>query len=53
MVIGYPHLSQAIQSERMSAFAHTQHMQGDLSSRSYLYVYLRDKEWLKVMLILK
>ena len=33
--------------ERTSAFAHTQRMQGDLSSRSYLYVYLRDKEWTK------
>ena len=33
------------ESERMTAFAHTQRMQGDLTSRSYLYVYLRDKEW--------
>ena len=36
-------------SERTAAFAHTQRLQGDLSSRSYLYVYLRDKEWMKVM----
>lgn len=34
-------------SERTAAFAHTQRLQGDLSSRSYLYVYLRDKEWTK------
>ena len=33
--------------ERTSAFTHTQRMQGNLSSRSYLYVYLRDKEWTK------
>jgi hypothetical protein len=30
-------------------FAHTQRLQGDLSLRSYLYVYLRDKEWMKAM----
>lgn len=34
-------------SERTAAFAHTQRLQGDLNSRSYLYVYLRDKEWTK------
>ena len=34
-------------SERTAAFAHTQRLQGDLSSRSYLAVYLRDKEWTK------
>ena len=34
-------------SERTAAFAHTQRLLGDLSSRSYLYVYLRDKEWTK------
>ena len=34
-------------SERTAAFVHTQRLQGDLSSRSYLYVYLRDKEWTK------
>ena len=34
-------------SERTAAFAHTQRLKGDLSSRSYLYVYLRDKEWTK------
>jgi hypothetical protein len=33
--------------ERTSAFAHVQRLQGDLSSRSYLYVYQRDKEWTK------
>ena len=33
--------------DRASAFAHAQRLQGDLSSRSYLYVYLRDKEWTK------
>ena len=38
---------QLSEDERMAAFAHTQRMQGDLSSRSYLYVYLRDKEWAK------
>ena len=35
---------QLSESERTAAFAHTQRLQGDLSSRSYLYVYLRDKE---------
>ena len=35
------------ESERTAAFVHTQRLQGDLSSRSYLYVYLRDKEWAK------
>ena len=34
-------------SERTAAFAHTQRLQGDPNSRSYLYVYLRDKEWTK------
>ena len=38
---------QLSESERSAAFAHTQRLQGDLSSRSYLYVYLRDKEWTK------
>ena len=38
---------QLSESERIAAFAHTQRLQGDLSSRSYLYVYLRDKEWTK------
>ena len=38
---------QLSESERTEAFAHTQRTQGDLSSRSYLYVYLRDKEWTK------
>ena len=40
---------QLSESERTAAFAHTQRLQGDLSLRSYLYVYLRDKEWMKVM----
>jgi len=38
---------QLSESERTAAFAHTQRMQGGLGSRSYLYVYLRDKEWTK------
>lgn len=38
---------QLSESERTAAFAHTQRLQGDLSSCSYLYVYLRDKEWTK------
>ena len=38
---------QLSESERTAAFAHTQRLQGDLNSRSYLYVYLRDKEWTK------
>ena len=38
---------QLSESERTAAFAHAQRLQGDLSSRSYLYVYLRDKEWTK------
>lgn len=37
------------ESERMAAFAHAQRMQGDQTSRSYLYVYLRDKEWTKAV----
>ena len=38
---------QLSEDERMAAFAHAQRLQSDLSSRSYLYVYLRDKEWTK------
>ena len=38
---------QLSEDERMAAFAHAQRLQGDLSSRSNLYVYLRDKEWTK------
>ena len=38
---------QLSESERTAAFAHTQRLQGDLSSRSYLYVYLRDRVWTK------
>ena len=34
--------------ERTAAFAHAQRLQGDLISRSYLFVYLRDKEWNKL-----
>ena len=33
--------------ERTAAFAHAQRLQGDLTTRSYLFVYLRDKEWNK------
>ena len=33
--------------ERTTAFANVQRLQGDLASRSYLLVYLRDKEWNK------
>ena len=40
---------QLSESERTAAFAHTQRLQGDLSLRSYLYVYLRDKEWVKAI----
>ena len=40
---------QLSESERTAAFAHTKRLQGDLNSRSYLYVYLRDKEWMKAM----
>ncbi|MBR6367196.1 MAG: hypothetical protein IKR89_02360 [Bacteroidaceae bacterium] len=40
---------QLSESERTAAFAHTQRLQGDLSLRSYIYVYLRDKEWMKAM----
>ena len=35
------------EDERTSAFAYAQRLQGDLSSRTYLYVYLRDREWAK------
>ena len=38
---------QLSEHERTSAFAYAQRLQGDLSSRTYLYVYLRDKEWTK------
>ena len=31
----------------MPLMAHVQRLQGDLASRSYLFVYLRDKEWNK------
>ena len=34
-------------------FAHTQRLQGDLSLRSYLYVYLRDKEWMSSNVAMK
>ena len=40
---------QLSESERTAAFAHTQRLQGDLSLCSYLYVYLRDNEWMKAM----
>jgi hypothetical protein len=38
---------QLSEDERTSAFAYAQRLQGDLSSRTYLYVYLRDREWTK------
>lgn len=38
------------EQERIAAFAYAQRLQADLSLRSYLYVYLRDKEWTKAML---
>ena len=38
---------QLSEDERTTAFAHSQRLQGNLSSRSYLYVYLRDREWTK------
>jgi len=38
---------QLSEDERMAAFAHSQRLQSNLSSRSYLYVYLRDREWTK------
>ena len=38
---------QLSETERTAAFVHTQRLQGDVSSRSYLYVYLRDREWTK------
>jgi len=40
---------QLSESERTAAFAHTQRLQDDQSLRSYLYVYLRDKEWMKAI----
>ena len=39
---------QLSESERTAAFVHTQRLQSDLGSRSYLYVYLRDREWTKI-----
>ena len=38
---------QLSETERTAAFVHTQRLQGDVSSRSYLYVYLRDRVWTK------
>lgn len=40
---------QLSEDERTSAFAYAQRLQGDLSSRTYLYVYLRDREWTKAI----
>lgn len=37
------------EQERIAAFAYAQRLRADLSLRSYLYVYLRDKEWTKAM----
>jgi hypothetical protein len=39
--------SQLTADERTAAFAYVQRLQGDLANRSYLYIYLRDKEWTK------
>lgn len=36
--------------ERNAALAHAQRMKGDPTSRSYLYVYLRDKEWTRTVI---
>jgi len=38
---------QLSEDERRSAFAYAQRLQGNLSSRTYLYVCLRDREWTK------
>lgn len=38
---------QLSEDERTAAFAYAQRLQGDLSSRTYIYVYLRDREWTK------
>ena len=38
---------QLSEEERTAAFVHVLRLQFDLSSRSYLYVYLRDREWSK------
>ena len=38
---------QLSEDERTSAFAYAQRLQGNLSSRTYLYVCLRDREWTK------
>ena len=38
---------QLTEDERIAAYAHAQRLQGDPASRSYLFVYLRDKEWNK------
>lgn len=40
---------QLSEDERTAAFVHVIRLQGDLSSRTYLYIYLRDKEWTKAM----
>jgi len=39
--------SQLTSDERTVAFAYAQRLEGDLANRSYLYIYLRDKEWTK------
>ena len=39
------------EEERTTAFAHAQRMQGEPTSRSYLYVYLRDKEWTRTAIL--
>lgn len=37
--------SQLTADERTAAFAYAQRLQGDPANRSYLFIYLRDKEW--------
>ena len=37
--------SQLTADERMAAFVYAQRLQGDSANRSYLFIYLRDKEW--------
>ena len=33
------------EEDRRAAFAHAQRMQGSSASRSYLFIYLRDRQW--------
>ena len=38
-------LKKLSEEDRRAAFAHAQRMQGSPASRSYLFVYLRDRQW--------